>query len=44
MLGGFGSRFWMPASGLMLTAGFVVQAGALPLPSWVPLKPGRAEV
>ena len=44
MLGGFGSRFWMPASGRMLTAGFVVQAGALPLPSWVPLKPRGAEV
>jgi HlyD family secretion protein len=41
MLGGIASRLWLPASGLILTVGFVVQAGALP--SWLPLKPGRAD-
>jgi RND family efflux transporter MFP subunit len=41
MLGGIVSRLWVPASGLILTAGLVVQTGAVP--SWLPPKTGRAD-
>src|SRR5262249_38007347 len=41
MLGGIVSRLWVPASGLILTAGLVVQTGAVP--SLLPLKPGRTD-
>jgi RND family efflux transporter MFP subunit len=41
MLGGIVSRLWVPASGLILTAGLVVQSGAVR--SWLPLGPGLAD-